>query len=66
MAAEMRSPRFLFDGRNALDPDLMSRFGFDYTGVGRGNVEPSTIRSGSSTDAGTVPQGQSTGTVAFR
>ena len=66
MAAEMRSPRFLFDGRNALDPDLMSRFGFDYTGVGRGNVEPSTIRNGSSADAGTVPQGQSTDTVAFR
>ena len=66
MATEMRSPRFLFDGRNALDPDLMSRFGFDYTGVGRGNIEPSTIRSGSSTDAGTVPQGQSTDTMAFR
>ena len=66
MAAEMRSPRFLFDGRNALDSDLMSRFGFDYTGVGRGNVGPSTIRSGSSTDAGTVPQRQSTDTVAFR
>ena len=66
MAAEMRSPRFLFDGRNALDSDLMSRFGFDYTGVGRGNVGPSTIRSGTSADAGTVPQGQSTDTVAFR
>ena len=65
IAAEMRSPKFFFDGRNALDANLMSRFGFDYSGVGRGNVEPLTIRSGSSTGGGTVPLGQSTATVVF-
>ena len=36
MATKMRPPRFLFDGRNALDATLMLRLGFDYVGVGRG------------------------------
>ena len=36
IANDMRSPKFVFDGRNALDPDLMARLGFEYTGVGRG------------------------------
>lgn len=31
-------PRFLFDGRNALDPDRMNQMGFQYTGVGRGKT----------------------------
>ncbi len=31
----MREPRFLFDGRNALDPVMMERLGFEYRGVGR-------------------------------
>lgn len=31
----MREPRFLFDGRNALDPPMMERLGFEYRGVGR-------------------------------
>ncbi len=66
MAAEMCSPRFLFDGRNALTAALMSRLGFDYTGVGRGNADPRIIRSDSSTGAGAVPPAQSTATVAFR
>ena len=30
------SPCFFFDGRNALDPVLMERYGFEYMGVGRG------------------------------
>ena len=35
MARDMEPPRFLFDGRNALDAGLMARLGFDYKGVGR-------------------------------
>ena len=35
IAGEMRPPRFLFDGRNALDPARMMRLGFEYNGVGR-------------------------------
>jgi UDPglucose 6-dehydrogenase len=31
----MNPPRFLFDGRNALDGPKMQRLGFQYTGVGR-------------------------------
>lgn len=33
----MREPRFLFDGRNALDPVRMMRLGFEYQGIGRRN-----------------------------
>lgn len=36
MADDMRCPKFLFDGRNALDATLMTRLGFEYAGVGRG------------------------------
>jgi hypothetical protein len=42
IAGEMRFPKFL-DGRKALDADLMSRLGFEDTGVGRGNVNSSSI-----------------------
>ena len=41
IAGRMRSPKFLFDGRNALDARHMARLGFDYAGVGRGNSAPS-------------------------
>jgi UDPglucose 6-dehydrogenase len=34
-AEHMKPPRFLFDGRNALDPDEMMELGFEYRGVGR-------------------------------
>jgi UDPglucose 6-dehydrogenase len=40
MAETMRPPRFLFDGRNALDFKLMRALGFDYQGVGRGVKSP--------------------------
>ena len=39
IASQMRPPRFLFDGRNALDAARMARFGFEYVGVGRGNTD---------------------------
>ena len=32
----MSAPYLLFDGRNALDMDQMTKLGFDYVGVGRG------------------------------
>ena len=35
IASVMRPPRFLFDGRNALDQYRMLRLGFEYAGVGR-------------------------------
>ena len=35
IAGRMRPPRFLFDGRNALDQARMTRSGFEYVGVGR-------------------------------
>ena len=40
MSTQMRPPRFLFDGRNALDAPRMARLGFEYVGVGRGNTIP--------------------------
>jgi UDPglucose 6-dehydrogenase len=35
IAKQMRPPRLLFDGRNALDAARMLQMGFDYRGVGR-------------------------------
>ena len=36
VSLHMVSPRFVFDGRNALNPMTMRTQGFDYVGVGRG------------------------------
>ena len=36
VAAAMALPRFVFDGRNALNQDKLTRLGFEYIGVGRG------------------------------
>ena len=38
MASQMLLPRFLFDGRNALDARRMGCLGFEYAGVGRGDT----------------------------
>ena len=38
IARSMRPPRFVFDGRNALDAADMQRLGFEYAGVGRNNL----------------------------
>ena len=40
MARRMKSPRFFFDGRNALDQEKMQHQRFDYQGVGRGATTP--------------------------
>ena len=46
MAVRMRPPRFLFDGRNALDARRMGLLGFEYVGVGRGeNRTPILLRN---------------------
>ena len=42
----MREPRFLFDGRNALDPVMMERLGFEYRGVGRDTAANSHANAG--------------------
>ena len=34
----MAPPWFIFDGRNALDPQAMKSMGFEYVGVGRGSM----------------------------
>ena len=36
VSRNMVSPKFVFDGRNALDPVTMRAAGFEYVGVGRG------------------------------
>lgn len=48
MASRMASPRFVVDGRNALDPREMRRLGFEYMGVGRNGIS----RRGPALDAG--------------
>ncbi|MBI4305709.1 MAG: UDP-glucose/GDP-mannose dehydrogenase family protein [Chloroflexi bacterium] len=37
LANLVAEPRFLFDGRNALDPSKMLTLGYEYCGIGRGN-----------------------------
>ena len=38
IAAYMCPPKFLFDGRNCLEPGVMVGMGFEYTGLGRGRT----------------------------
>ena len=39
----MAPPRFIFDGRNALDPEAMRKAGFEYVGVGRPSVDSASL-----------------------
>ena len=39
LAGLMLPPRFLFDGRNALDPIGLNNWGFQYLGVGRNGID---------------------------
>jgi len=50
MKAKLAAP-VVFDGRNLYDPDLMSRLGFIYYGVGRG----ASVRDDVTVAAGAVP-----------
>ena len=38
----MVDPKFVFDGRNALDLQGMRSMGFEYVGVGRGSIPPNS------------------------
>ena len=40
IAGFVNMPRFVFDGRNALDQERMQELGFEYRGVGRGAARP--------------------------
>ena len=57
VAAQMLPPRFLFDGRNALNARRMARLGFEYAGVGRGHVfQQDIVCTGDDDVANTPPQ----------
>ena len=43
VSSRMVHPRFVFDGRNALDPREMRRLGFEYVGVGRNSTSKGDI-----------------------
>ena len=45
ISCNMATPRFLFDGRNALDPLIMRVAGFEYVGVGRGVMPQDVARN---------------------
>lgn len=45
VSRNMASPKFIFDGRNALDPVALKKAGFEYVGVGRG-AEPKNADDG--------------------
>ncbi len=38
ISRNMLPPKFIFDGRNVLDPDELAKMGFKYKGVGRGEA----------------------------
>ena len=52
IAGEMDPPRFIFDGRNALDPAAMTGLGFEYMGVGRMSANSVTPSGPSGLSAG--------------
>jgi len=45
LPARMRSPRLVFDGRNALDPAEMRDLGFEYVGIGRNSHQADLHRA---------------------
>ena len=45
IARQMRQPRFVFDGRNALDQSTMERLGFEYRGVGRNGIVDCDVKT---------------------
>ncbi len=56
IAEDMRRPKFVFDGRNALDAGLMTRLGFEYAGVGRGYVDAGVVRGCTSVNCHSEPK----------
>ena len=55
MAGQMLPPRFLFDGRNALDARRMGCLGFEYVGVGRGDSRQSDLPQDQDAFEATMP-----------
>ena len=45
VARQMRQPRFVFDGRNALEQSAMERLGFEYRGVGRSGTVDCNVKT---------------------
>ena len=43
VSRNMAPPRFVFDGRNALDPMTMMTAGFEYVGVGRASAPKESL-----------------------
>ena len=66
MAAGMRPPRFLFDGRNALDARRMARLGFEYMGVGRDDISRTNLVHTGEDDAVTMPAMEARANRAIR
>jgi UDPglucose 6-dehydrogenase len=58
IASSTMLPRFLFDGRNALDPVWMQELGFQYCGVGRGAVSSVKVIASSPFLANPIDRGQ--------
>ena len=52
VASRMVPPRFLFDGRNALEPREMLRLGFEYVGVGRNGISKRGLAPGTGASVG--------------
>ena len=50
LAGRMLPPRFLYDGRNALDPVKLRNLGFEYVGVGRNSGHWATRAGGAQPD----------------
>ena len=66
ISAKMRPPKFVFDGRNALDVALMLRLGFEYTGVGRGDSYSKHLRGSVQDSSPVASVGLDHLTPAFR
>ncbi len=65
MSAKMRPPKFVFDGRNALDAALMLRLGFEYVGIGRGDAYSKRLRGSVQDSTGMASAGMNQLTPAF-
>ena len=60
-ARRMDEPRFVFDGRNALDPARMAALGFRYRGVGRGRQRLAEGRDLVASSTPDLPRGEVVG-----
>lgn len=54
----MRLPYIVLDGRNALSPDLLRKWGYKYLGMGRGALSPGRAKDGEAPAERVGPAGQ--------